>query len=69
MSDLGEWHDEPVEVSDQPSGPLEAGELEAEEAPKPELFPPNLLSFVQEHLSPSYRRSLSGTDRTGCPSW
>lgn len=25
--------------------------------------------FVEEHLSPSYRRSLSGTDRTWCPSW
>ncbi|WP_224027160.1 DUF4913 domain-containing protein [Arthrobacter sp. NicSoilC5] len=28
-----------------------------------------MVSFVQEHLAPSYRRSLSGTDRTWCPSW
>lgn len=42
---------------------------EAEEAPEPELFYKDLVSFVQEHLSPSYRRSLSGTDRTWCPSW
>ncbi|MEV8133512.1 DUF4913 domain-containing protein [Pseudarthrobacter oxydans] len=30
---------------------------------------PDLVSFVQEKLSPAYRRSLSGTDRTWCPSW
>ncbi|WP_307093734.1 DUF4913 domain-containing protein [Arthrobacter sp. V1I9] len=28
-----------------------------------------MVSFVQEHLSPSYRRSLSGTNRTWGPSW
>ncbi|WP_461165357.1 DUF4913 domain-containing protein [Arthrobacter sp. R4-81] len=54
-SDLGEWDDEP--------------KTSAEDAREPELFYPNLVSFVQEHLSPSYRRSLSGTDRTWCPSW
>jgi hypothetical protein len=68
MSDLGEWDDEP-EVSDQPLGPLETGAPEAEEAAEPELFYPDLISFVQEHVSPSYRRSLSGTDRPWCPSW
>lgn len=68
MSDLGEWDDEP-EVSDQSSGSPEGGELEAEEAAEPELFYKDLVSFVQEHLSPSYQRSLSGTDRTWCPSW
>ncbi|MDT0168440.1 DUF4913 domain-containing protein [Pseudarthrobacter sp. BRE9] len=39
------------------------------DAAKPELFYKNLVSFVQEHLAPSYGRSLSGTDRTWCPSW
>lgn len=68
MSELGEWDDE-REVSDQPSGPSGSGDPDPEEAPEPELFYEDLVSFVQEHLAPSYRRSLSGTDRTWCPSW
>jgi hypothetical protein len=70
MTDLGEWDDEP-DVSSQPSEPVEAEEpeSESEEAAEPEPFYKDLASFVQEHLSPSYRRSLSGTDRTWCPSW
>ncbi|WP_442858516.1 DUF4913 domain-containing protein [Arthrobacter sp. 9AX] len=49
--------------------PLEASGPEAEDAPEPELFYNDLVSFVEEHLPPSYRRSLSGTPRTWCPSW
>lgn len=68
MTELGEWDDESV-TSSQPSESPESGREEAAEAPEQELFYKDLVSFVQEHLSPSYRRSLSGTDRTWCPSW
>jgi hypothetical protein len=66
MNDMGEWDDEP-EVSGQPSGPLKAGEPEAGEAPEPELFYKDLVGFVQEHLFPSYRRSLSEPTGPGAP--
>jgi len=35
----------------------------------PELYFPTVLAFVSEHLTPMYRRSVSGTDRTWCAEW
>jgi uncharacterized protein DUF4913 len=37
--------------------------------PGPDTYFPNVLAFVTEHLTPMYRRSLSGTDRTWCAEW
>jgi len=35
----------------------------------PQLYYPDLLTFVREYLSPMYRRSLSGQGATWCPEW
>ncbi|MGI8731361.1 MAG: DUF4913 domain-containing protein, partial [Solirubrobacteraceae bacterium] len=35
----------------------------------PELYFPTVLAFVTDHLTPMYRRSVSGTDRTWCAEW
>jgi uncharacterized protein DUF4913 len=36
---------------------------------KPELYYPDLLSFVTEYLTPMYRRAVSGTNMTWCAQW
>jgi hypothetical protein len=64
VSDLGEWDDD-TELPPEPSGTPEPAKTEPEQA----LVYPDLVSFVQEKLYPAYRRSVSGTDRTWCPSW
>jgi len=36
---------------------------------EPELYYPDVVSFVTKHLAPMYRRSLSGNSTTWCPEW
>jgi hypothetical protein len=44
--------------------------LSAEKAPEePELYYPDLLSFVTEYLTPMYRRAVSSTGTTWCAHW
>lgn len=37
--------------------------------PEPELYYPDLLSFVTEYLTPLYRRAVTGTATTWCAQW
>jgi len=36
---------------------------------EPELYYPDVVSFVTKHLAPMYRRSLSANSTTWCPQW
>jgi hypothetical protein len=47
----------------------EAAQAALQDAPGSGTYFPNVLAFVTEHLTPMYRRSLSGTDRTWCAEW
>jgi len=45
-----------------------AADLEDADEP-PELYLPDLLTFVRDYLAPMYRRNLSGPGVTWCPEW
>jgi len=48
--------------------PAEAAAVEPAEQP-PELYYPDVVAFVSQHLIPMYRRPLGGQGVTWCPEW
>ncbi|WP_311380826.1 DUF4913 domain-containing protein [Arthrobacter sp. ISL-28] len=46
-----------------------ASSREEPQIPEPELFYPDLASFVQDQLAPTSSRNMNGTSTTWCPTW
>ncbi|MCU1517643.1 MAG: hypothetical protein JWQ75_2364 [Pseudarthrobacter sp.] len=74
---LGEWDQEPHTAGNQVTAPElpnpetghEDEDPEGTAPAEPDLFYPDLVSFVHNKLAPTYRRNMGGSDTTWCPSW
>jgi hypothetical protein len=69
VTGLGEWDDDPARAAgaDRTVGSDDLDD--AADDQEPELYYPDVATFVAQQLAPLWRRSLEGHHRTWCPQW
>ncbi len=68
---LGEWQEGGEDPLAAPAAPTATanGAATPGATDAVDLYYPNVLVFVTEHLSPMYRRALTANTTTWCPEW